>query len=175
MTRQWAKLEREKSHLVGDLSNWTAEQLQTRPSENEWSALDVLKHLCLVERAFVRVAKSGVPEEARVTMANRVRARVVNAVMRSPMRVKVPSTVSKMTAPQRVATTLEEAMGEWDSVHAELQDILLKLEAKNSDRPMFQHPVSGWLTADLGVAFLAAHCRHHRYQLDRLKRDFRSA
>lgn len=166
VARQLEKLERATQTMLSALDNWAPEQLRYRASPNVWSALDVIKHLHQVERGFLYlIRKDSGP--ATVSIAERVRARVVIGIMNSPMRVKVPGGTPVDALPKG-KDSLEEARREWLETRERVRKLLTEQSGHAGRRGLFRHPLSGWMTLETGVAFLAAHCRHHLFQIKRL-------
>lgn len=85
------RLEKEKAGLLSGMSSWPEERLRFRPEPLAWSTLDVLDHLVKVEKGFLSQVRSSLPEGHAVSIPGRLRALMVNLVMRSPLRVKVPA------------------------------------------------------------------------------------
>lgn len=169
VARQLKRLDRTSDALLSRLDGWSAERLQTRPATGVWSALDVLAHLCQVEKAFIQMVSGRLSQPETISVAEQVKARIVVAVMYMPVRVKVPGGTPVEAQPAG-KETFEEARNEWLSIRSDLRDLLKKEENASGNKGVFRHPVSGWMTLELAVAFLAAHCRHHLYQVNRLSR-----
>ena len=166
--QQWfERLERQKRVVLSDLSRWSESAIRYRPEPAAWAALDVVDHLVKVEKASLEGINNQLPNGVPVTLKNRIGGLLVISVMKSPMRIKVPASVS-MVLPQS-PTDQAEIARHWDEVRAEMGDLLRSLQPSQLRCGVFQHPVSGWMTMPQAMAFLSAHLRHHGYQLRRLK------
>jgi len=160
--RQWSeKLERQKSALLSDVASLGAEQIWFRPEPSSWSVADVLDHLVKVEQASLEAVRRQLPGDAPPALGDRMRAAIVILVMRSPVRVKVPASATQVL-PEAADPAKSEPR--WSEVRKEMGDLLRSLQPEQ-----LRHPVSGWMTMAQALAFLSAHLRHHRYQIDRLK------
>lgn len=170
--QQWfERLERQKRLVLSDLSRWSESAIRYRPEPAAWSAMDVVDHLVKVEKASLEGIHSQLPNEIPLTFKDRIGGLLVISVMKSPMRIKVPASVS-MVLPE--STPDQAAIARhWDEVRAEMGDLLRSLKPSQLRCGLFQHPVSGWMTMPQAMAFLSAHLRHHGYQLRRLKNSTR--
>jgi uncharacterized damage-inducible protein DinB len=165
--RRFERLERQKCSILSGVMRLSAAQLHFRPAPAAWSVLDVLDHLIRVEKALLEAVREHLPSGAPLTFRDRVRAWLLTAVMLTPIRVKVPASAS-VVWPERTAD-LPEAAASWDDVRGRMANLLGSLQPEQRYRGLFRHPVSGWMTMADALAFLAAHLRHHEYQLNRLK------
>ena len=165
--RAFEQLERQKIGLLADIAGLSDEQLRFKPDEAAWSTLCVMDHLVRVEDSFIATAKRHTRSARPVSLRERFGAVMVNAVMRSPMRVKVPATAASVL-PQDGAD-FATLTARWQAVQERMAALLASLKEEQLGSGVFHHPVAGWMTARGGVAFLSAHLRHHEYQLQRLR------
>jgi len=128
--------------------------------------LDVLDHLVKVEEALLEAAHEQLPNGIPVTFKDRVGAFFVISVMRSPMRVKVPTSAT-MVLPE-ATTDSHDTAKRWSEVREQMANLLRSLQPEQLRTGLFRHPVSEWMTMANALAFLSAHLRHHEYQLNRL-------
>ena len=166
---QLQTLRTQTATLLARIKPWTPAQLNFRPSPKDWSTLDVLDHLSKVEQSVLIALSSNLPNGHPITLKDRVGVMMVNLVMRSPIKVKVPegAKVHPDAAPDFPTITLR-----WNKAQSAMADILKSLSATQRQVGLFQHPRSGWLTAAQTMRFLCAHLRHHEYQLARIERAF---
>lgn len=167
LKRRFAKLEGQKRAVVAEVGALSAAQLNFRPGSGVWSVLDVVDHLIKVETGWLGAVRTELPDGKPVTLRDRVGAMVVNGVMRSPIRVRVPAG-AEMVLPAP-AVDREEAGARWDGVREEMVGLLSSLTPSQLRCGVFRHPVSGWMTVAGSLDFLSAHLRHHEYQLGRLR------
>ena len=73
-----SRLERRTRRLLDELCTWTPEQLRFRPSPVSWSALELIEHLMLAERAVSEMMRSNISEERDVRMRDRFRSALVS-------------------------------------------------------------------------------------------------
>src|SRR5271167_314412 len=95
LLRSLSRLEGRTRSLINELCTWTPEQLQFRPSPTSWSALELIEHLMLAERAVLQVMRNSMGEGREVTVSDRFRSAVVLGMMSLPLRLKVPRAVNQ--------------------------------------------------------------------------------
>jgi uncharacterized damage-inducible protein DinB len=168
-SRLLQKLDREKSRVFTHASSLSLPQLLFKPSPESWSVLEVLDHVSRVERAMLAVWKENLPNGHPVAPPERFRALIVRCVMRSPVKVKVPRGAESVL-PAASASLAGIAAGT-SQTRNEIQQLLDTLSSRQHSRGFVRHPVSGWMTPSMTLAFLRAHLRHHRYQISKLIRS----
>lgn len=169
--RPFEELQRRQEAVLLDLGRWPVARLQFRPSPTSWSALDVLDHAIKVEKGCLQSLRQNLPEGHKVGARERFGAFMVITVMRSPTRVRTPAAVPQVLPAGE--HDLAAMTREWQIIQKKMTRVLDDLSAPQLRCGLFPHPVSGWMTAPQAMSFLAAHLRHHRYQLNRLERATR--
>ena len=164
---RFEKLEQQKRTMLLDAAKLTSVRQHYRPTANAWSTLDVLDHLMKVEAGFLHAVREHLCEAVRVRFSDRIGGLLVNAVMLSPLRVKVPAKAA-IVLPE-ASPDLPRINAGWACAREEMAGLLASLEPDQLTIGLFQHPVAGWMTIQTGLVFLSAHLRHHRYQLRRLR------
>lgn len=165
-------LTRQKKGMLRQLSGWSEAQLSFRPNPTQWSALDMLDHLVKVEKAAHAAVFKNLPRGHPITLKDRLGAQAVFAVMRSPIRVKVPAAAS-VVLPEQTAD-LPKIEAHWNNVRQEILELLNSLQPPQFQVGLFRHPVSGWMTITGALTFLSVHLKHHEYQLDRIRQTLGS-
>lgn len=165
--RSFQRLQGKKEATLSAVSEWSTAQRVHRPSATSWSALDVLDHVIKVEDEAVTSIRANLSEGRGFTLREHIGAMVVNGVMRSPIRIKTPGSVSSVL-PQS-ATDLTEIAARWSETRVDMHNTIEELGPERMKEGLFKHPVSGWMTLPEALGFLHAHLIHHGYQLKRLK------
>ena len=184
-----SRLERRTRRLLDELCTWTPEQLRFRPSPASWSALELIEHLILAERAVSEMMRSNISEERDVRMRDRFRSALVLGLMALPLRLKtspsspspaslplrlnVPDTV-KQIMPSEMQPDLRSLRDSWSGDRCDLADFLGRLSTADRNLGVFRHPVGGWTTASGAMVFLRLHLWHHWYQFRRLRTTVRA-
>ncbi len=168
LSKAFQRLEREKQALLSAVASECAEAMSRRPEPGCWSRAEVLDHLAKVEEACVNSVQANLKHSRPVRLQHRLKALMVNGVMRTPLRVKVPAS-AKGVLPA-AAADVGVVREQWSEVRRRLAELLNRLPPEKMRCGVFRHPVAGWMTIFGALAFLSAHLQHHRYQLNRLKR-----
>ena len=155
--------------LLSRIQPWSRAQHNFRPNLNDWSALEVLDHLSKVEQSILGALKSNLPQGHVVSLKDRVGGMIVNLVMRSPLKVKVPPGAKVFPDAE---PDLPAISRRWTEAQSEMAELLNSLSTTQRQVGLFHHPRSGWMTIGQTLSFLSAHMRHHEYQLARIARAF---
>ncbi len=169
--KQLHRLERQRNELAGRLSGWSAERLRRRPSPQVWSALDIVDHLVRVDSGILGAIRGNLVRPTVISVRDQIRGLIVNAVMLSPLRVKVPASATS-ALPQN-AESLPELLARWEETSRAFANLAANVTAEQHSSGVFCHPVAGWMSFNGALRFVSAHLRHHTYQLRRLERAAR--
>jgi hypothetical protein len=172
LSRTLDALDTLRSELSGRVSALDEHERAQRAGDEGWTPVQVLQHLCLVERVTLEGERRVFGTQARTTgappLARRLRYRlgrvVVALVFRFGLRVRVPTPRVIPEPPLPLA----DVLGEWSTVSSDLRRRLESAHEGDAAAPFLKHPVSGPLTAAETAAFLLRHMRHHARQLDRI-------
>lgn len=165
----FAALHAARGTVLQRLDAYADAQRAFRPSPEAWSPADVAEHLYRTERGSqtqLRRALAagdarpdlGPPDEARI-------AALEAAFASGTRRATMPAAVAPFVAPQ--GQPYAQTRAEWDETAARWD--ALDVPAELAGVGLTPHPVAGPLDADGTARFLAAHIRHHTFQLDRIE------
>lgn len=158
-------LERRTDSLLSRISALKPAQRAFHPQPGAWSAVQVADHLARTEQTVVQGMKRGVPAHKRQRKLRHVLAYpLVMTAMRVPIRVKapLPELVPREERP------LEAVEADWRAARSSLRQHLEGIGEDDLDEPLILHPVAGPAGPGKLLAFLAAHIRHHEFQVGRL-------
>ena len=172
LPRALSRLERQTRSLIDQLCTWSPEQLRFRPSPTSWSALELIEHLMLAERAVLQTMRSNLGEGRDVTMIDRLRSAMVLALMALPLRLKVPHAVNQLN-PSKMQPDLMSLLDSWSEDRRILAEFPGALSIADRKLGVFRHPAGGWTTAGGALLFLRLHLWHHSYQFRRLRKTVR--
>ena len=165
-----ALLDRERAAVLAALDALAPEQRAFRPAPDAWSAADVADHLAKAESGQIEIVRRQVeagPARRDLGRPSAPRRWLVERIMRSGVRVRMPAAVAQRVTPTGVAFEASRAAiaGCGDGWRALAAAFPPELESV----AVFAHPVAGPLTAAGAVCFAAAHLDHHRRQLRRIQ------
>jgi DinB superfamily len=171
LQRMVVRLERQKAALVRRIEAWPHDWLADKPAPSEWSALEVLDHLRKTELAVLHSCETNLKSRHHVVSPyERGKALVFLAMMRLPIKVRVPEPVS-FVLPGHVIS-LHTVLESWAAERALLKAFLEPLTASTENVGLVFHPAVGWMNLTAAMSFLSVHLRHHEYQLRRIKKAY---
>jgi len=162
-------LRRQKHAFLSELQGWIPAQTSFRCAPGSWCALEVLDHVVKAERGILADIQWNLLEPKDVPVSHRIRSDLLIWFMRTPLRVRVPGPLSAVLPGTK--SDLTKLIATWDDSQTRIEEWLRDFRGDTRAKAAFHHPVSGWMTASQALTFLAAHTRHHRYQLVRIRRN----
>jgi hypothetical protein len=169
ITARFDDLEKKRDEFLRTVFSWTPGQLRFRPTPSAWSALQVVDHVLKTERGIFSEMQTNLPGARKSPFKHRIRGSLLNALMSSPVRLKVPA--AAMIVLPSTTPDLHEMAAAWNTIRRDQKEWLVSLNQIDSSKGVFRHPVSGWMTPSQCLGFLCAHLHHHGYQLQRIRRD----
>lgn len=165
-----ARLDRERADVLAALDAMTPAQRAFRPAPQAWSAADVADHLAKAERGQIEIVRQQVAAGAArrpLGRPSRSRRWLIERLMRSGLRVRMPAAVAPRVSPTGVAFESSRAVlvGCSEGWRALAASVPPEMDAVG----VFAHPVAGPLTVAGTVCFAAAHLNHHRRQIGRIQ------
>ena len=162
-------LQRQKHAFLSELKDWHLAQTSFRCAPGSWCALEVLDHVVKAERGILADIQWNLVRANHVSLSDRIRSELLIRFMRTPLRVRVPGPLSQVLP--GTDADLPTLIATWSDSQTRIQELLKDFRIDTHAMAAFHHPVSGWMTASQALSFLAAHTRHHRYQLVRIRRN----
>lgn len=166
LAARFADLEGQRSRFTARIEELPPEDQAWVPVLGAWSALHVMEHLVIAEEWIVAGFDKAPTAGRRVTLHSVVKLQLIYLIFALRLRVRVPSARLVPTGAIPFATLATR----WEIARAAIRSRLAPMAASELHRPRFRHPVAGWLTLDQGLQFTARHIRHHRRQVDRIRR-----
>ncbi len=152
--------------LFADLAGYTDEQLNRRPADGGWSAIQTLHHLLLIEElslAYVRKKLSFNPTVEKVNWNTQLRSLLLRAYLRSPLKRKAPAYVGDANLP--AFATLAETRVRWEQGRQAWRQFLSELPDELLDKQVYKQPFAGRLGWLQTIGFFEGHFRRHRKQV----------
>lgn len=163
-------LEKEKENIVKEISGFERETRIRRPA-NGWNMLQVMEHIITSEAGTLEYMKRKTLAPAEeIPMAGEQGAagsQQLNSALRSEKKWKAPDVLPDPTGTQ----SLENMIAYWDALRGQYRNFIGALDPAYYERAIFKHPISGRLDLFQTLAFLTNHIVHHRYQVDRIRRE----
>ncbi len=163
---KFERLEAARKELLKSVRLVDPARRHYQPDGEQWSLVQILDHLIRAEEGVLRYLQkknqAGNPQQAG--MGEALRALTMHLVLRSPLKLKIPSAIP----PPENTRTAAELEQEWKQVRRELRLFLEKLPEDRTRAKLFRHPLVGYLNIFQTLRFLEDHLRHHQRQIKRL-------
>lgn len=134
--------------------------LAKRPAENEWSAAEVVEHLCLVEGAVMGYVKAKLKEPpVKVSFLKKLLPmRIVSLRVK---RLQAP----KIVEPARNLPPMDELLKKYDTIRADTKEVCIKEGRERLSGVCFKHPYLGDMDGAATVSMIAFHEQRHLKQI----------
>jgi len=157
-----------KNRILNNLVDYTEEELNYKPSENEWSISQVIEHLIESETGtnkYINYKLKNIEEQPRTGIRSFVSSKILNKKMKSNEKFKVPSILSEPI----IGNGYSELKEKWDNSRMFLIKTVETFPKGKMKKAIFKHPVAGLLNINQTLFFLINHINHHIPQIDALR------
>lgn len=154
--------------LMEDWKKYTDEQLNQRPADGGWSALQVMHHLILAEGGSLSYVKKKLgtrPELNRAGLGSFFRSGMLRLFLTLPKKYAAPKVVGEDMLPQR--SSFADAQSQWLSVRQDLRDFLMALPEDHFYMEIYKHPRAGRMSLLGMLRFFNTHLQRHAGQVER--------
>lgn len=153
-------LRQARMQLLQSVQDLSDEELRIRNADG-WSILHVLEHLHLTEKAVVQGIR-----HALTKPSSEIPRQSVESVLDRSRKLKSP----KVSDPQGMFTTLDEAVASLAASRSELTAVLASIEDADAlHHHGFRHPFFGMLSIHQWLEVLPLHERRHTAQIEEMK------
>jgi uncharacterized damage-inducible protein DinB len=157
----------ERATLLAHLEAMTPAQRVFQPAPDAWSSVQVALHLTLVDEGMLvgmrRELEAG-KAPGRQPWKTHVGFFLLIGFFAFRMKLRVPV---RAIQPD-LAVAFPEVRRRWDAARTGIVGFFDALPDDRLARPLFRHPVVGWLTPGQTLEFIHRHGRHHRRQVERI-------
>ncbi len=155
--------------LVKRLSRHSEEDLNRKPSDTEWSVMQVMKHLQLAEFYTMEYMKKKL-SDGNVPKKNSIKGKIMTSMyglaFNYPMKINAPAAISGEALPLK--SSFWDLTKQWKQQRAELRTFLLDLSDAQLKGEIYKHPVFGRSDANGLLKFYLLHTKRHEKQINRL-------
>ncbi|MDQ0430131.1 putative damage-inducible protein DinB [Planomicrobium stackebrandtii] len=148
-----------RNQILQAVEGMTDEKLNQKPSEEEWSAIQILDHLQLMEKT---IAKGVSHELTKETSEKALKKPIALTVSRS-FKVDAP----KHVIPTDEFVTLEEMKERLNASHNLLYEAYGKATPEQLEQKSMAHPVFGKVPLIQWFPFVGLHEKRHFKQLEK--------
>jgi hypothetical protein len=161
----YAQYDAEVEKLMSELASYNDAQLNQKPADGGWSALQTMHHLILVEEnslAYVRKKMSFNPQFEKPGPRAWFRNVLLLVSMWSPIKFKAPKSAGAELIPS--TSSLAETRDKWHTIRQEWKLFFENIPAELSEKAVYKHPRAGRISWLQMVRFFRAHFKRHRLQ-----------
>lgn len=153
--RLFDEIERKKVELLRYTDTLSAARLAQRPGKGEWSPLEVIEHLLIVEEMIAQADRVS-PGTVRVS----VKSRIFMALAVGPMRPAFRMPTMPVLQP-KVTGDYASLKARWSQARSRIAEIVRQAEGRPRDEAQILHPMAGAMSAEQAIDFLNVHLRYH--------------
>jgi hypothetical protein len=153
---------------LNNLVDYTEEELNFKPSENEWSISQVVEHLITSETGvnkYINFKLKNIEEQPKAGVKSFLSSKVLNKKLKSNEKFKVPAVLSE----PELGNDYSDLKEKWDNSRMFLIKTVETFPKGKMNKAIFNHPVAGLLNMNQTMLFLINHLQHHIPQIDALR------
>lgn len=162
------EIEKQRLHTLDVIKGVTHEKLFRAPAPGKWSLMQILAHLVTAEKmslAYLQKKILGIDDAADTGWKEDLRIGLLKISQRLPLKFKAPGRVVESTP---AYTSFDQLRSDWDSVRAQLAEILERFPENRLKRKVYKHPFAGMLNITQMLIFFREHITHHQPQIRRV-------
>jgi hypothetical protein len=167
INKLFSALEDAKSLMLAKTVIFTDQLQMVKPSEKEWSMVQVLLHLVIAEElslGYIRHKISRHAELRNAGLKSWLRYEIVVLFLRFKKKIKAPAQIAVI--PDDV--TPAEVLQRWQVLRSEWRNTLEAMPDELLGKEIFRHPVTGFMNISQTLGFLREHILHHVAQIERI-------
>ncbi|MDN4494373.1 DinB family protein [Ureibacillus aquaedulcis] len=153
--------EKARQELFNEIDGISADNLNKKPSDDQWSIKQIVEHLYLMEGAIAKTIQ-GKLENGEVVNAE---IKPIEAAINREVKIDAP----KYTKPSNDFATLEELKKKLNMTHQKLLNIEEEADKEVLKVKGFPHPVFGQMSLKQWIPFVGYHEMRHILQIKEVK------
>jgi len=169
LQNDFKEIEASRELLFNDLKKYTEDQLNFKPTENEWSILQVMNHLMMAEvSSVVYVQKkltNGLADIPKMDAEGDERFAQLASYMQADNRTSAPP----MVTPTFERTTLAATREGWDTIRQDTATQLERFGEADLNKAAYKHLLAGRMSIVQMLGFFRLHFNRHLGQIERIK------
>ena len=174
LIEQFKNHKKETLDLLDRFGNYAEADLNKRPSDGGWSAMQTIHHLILAEElSFLYVKKKTIDPEAEFEGSNLktwYKGLALKYYLLYGGRFEAPKAVSTEFLPEY--STITSAKAKWVQVNDDWTHFIEEMPDQWANKAIYKHPRAGRLSWDGMLGFFRAHLKRHTKQMKRALLSF---
>lgn len=167
--RQLDAVDDQLQKLVSRLSRYSEEDLNRKPSDKEWSVMQVMVHLRMAEfytRAYMEKKFSDGNIPRKNGLKGKIMPLLYPLLFNAPIKVKSPALIGDEVLPEK--SSFWDVTKQWKTQRADLRIYLEQLTDRQLQSEVYRHPIFGRSDAFAMLKFYKLHTDRHIKQINRL-------
>ena len=163
---QLDKLEEKTQGLLTLLEGFTHTQLNSTPTPNVWSPMQVLNHVLKSEMgslAYVKKKLSFNPTLKKAGLISSIRSFFLQGFLMTPLKFNAPKGFN--TADLPAESRLIDIAEKWSIHRRELKTFIQGIDHSRLDEVIYKHPAAGRLSIRQMMLFFIRHFDRHQKQI----------
>lgn len=149
-----------REEVLESVINLTDQQLNTQVNEGQWSIMQILEHLYLIERAIVKGITVALTSKSEPTPD-----KPIELVLNRTSKITAPS----FFVPSLDFITLEKMKERLSESRQSLVQLVSKIDEEDLENKSFPHPVFGRLSLKQWIPLVGLHEKRHLEQIEEVK------
>ena len=170
------KLDNELDLMYRMIAKKPVEALCHQPAEDQWSVLQICKHLQLSENLSLKNLQYNmgrIASRPTISFKNAVSSKMLGLALQSPLKFKSPVPTRYDHSPDTLI--LSDVFKEWSFTRRELKKSIEECAEDAFSKQIYKHPYAGYLTIGQMMIFFRDHFTHHHKQILQRLRDWQIA
>lgn len=167
--KQLDEVDEQLHQLVKRLSRHPEDDLNRKPSDSEWSIMQVMVHLRLAE-FYTMVYMKKKLSDGNIPKKNSIKGKLMTSisplVYGLPIKIKAPAGINDEALPLK--SSFWDVTKQWKQQRVELRTFLLSLSDAQLKGEIYKHPILGRSDANGLLKFYLLHTKRHEKQINRL-------
>ena len=155
--------EKAREELLNEINGLSDENLNKKPSEEQWSIKQIVEHLFLMEGAISEMILDRM-ENGEVVNAQ---IKPIEATINRDIKIEAP----EFAKPSNDFATLEELKFKLNITHQKLKKVEETADEKGLEVKGFPHPVFGQMSLKQWIPFVGHHEMRHILQIKEVKEN----
>jgi len=167
--RQLDDVDEQLQNLISRLGRYSEEDLNRKPSDKEWSVMQVLVHLRLAEfytKIYMEKKLSDGNIPSKVSLKGKIVPVFYPLLFKAPIKVKSPALIGDEVLPNK--SSFWDVVKQWKQQRVELREYLETLSDRQLGAEIYKHPIFGRSDGMAMLKFYRLHTERHTKQIDRL-------
>ncbi|MGR6897399.1 DinB family protein [Rummeliibacillus sp. BSL5] len=152
-----------REELLTEISGISDENLNKKPSSEQWSIKEIVEHLYLLESNVAMMIKQNAEKGENATVSHKP----IEATVNRDVKVNAPATA----LPSDKFASINELEEKLSTSHQQLEELEKAVDVQLLKQKAFPHPAFGLMSLDQWIPFVGYHEKRHILQIQEVKQQ----